>query len=92
MVKAQTQHLEQRMNGEVVRYNVLSGRFAVVTRNGYIIAELRAGSVAEGMSVEWADPISTPAHFRTTTGSRVEATIVDVDVSGRELMDLLGPW
>ena len=80
------------MSGEVIRYNVQNGRFAIVTKGGYIIAELRAGKVAEGMNIEWTDPISTPAHFRTTNGNQVEATIVDVDVPGRQLMDLLGPW
>jgi hypothetical protein len=80
------------MSGEVVRYNVVNGRFAIHTRGGYIVAQLRAGAVAEGMSVEWEDPIRSPFHFHTPNGNQVEATIVDVDVPGRELMDLLGPW
>ena len=80
------------MRGEVVRYNVLSGRFAIITNGGYIVAELRTGSVAEGTVVDWEDPIRSPSHFKTKNGNRVEATIVDVDVPGRELMDLLGPW
>ena len=81
------------MRGEVVRYTVLSGRFVIVTSGGYIVAELRTGAVAEGTVVDWEDPIRSPSHFfKTKSGNRVEVTIVDVDVPGRELMDLLGPW
>ena len=79
------------MTGEVVRYNVANGRFAIYSHGAYIVAELRAGTVAEGMTLEWDDPISTPARFLTSR-RMVEANVVDVDVPGRELMDLLGPW
>ena len=79
------------MTGEVVRYNVSNGRFAIATPRGYIIAELRVGRVAEGMKVDWEEPVSSPGSFYCGTAS-VEATIVDVDVPGREMMQLLGPW
>jgi hypothetical protein len=80
------------MTGEVVRYNVQNGRFAIATPRGYIVAELRVGQVAEGMNVEWEEPVSSPAYFSCGTARSVEATIVDVDVPGREMMQLLGPW
>jgi hypothetical protein len=80
------------MSGEVVRYNILSGRFAVLTRCGFIVAELRSGQVAEGLILEWEDPIYTPARFQSATRSVVEAAIVDINVPSRELMALLGPW
>lgn len=80
------------MTGEVVRYNVSNGRFAIATTRGYIIAELRAGRVAEGMKVDWEEPVSSPAHFGCGTARGIEAIIVDVDVPGREMMQLLGPW
>ena len=79
------------MTGEVVRYNVFNGRFAIFSKGVYIVAQLRAGAVAEGLKLAWDDPIHTPAHFGSN-GKTVEATIIDVDVPGREVMDLLGPW
>ena len=80
------------MTGEVVRYNVSNGRFAIATPRGYIVAELHDGRVAEGLKVDWDEPISTPAHFSSATARTIEATIIDVDVPGREMMQLLGPW
>jgi hypothetical protein len=80
------------MTGEVVRYNVSNGRFAIATPRGYIVAELHVGQVGEGLQVDWDEPISTPARFCTTTARNIEASIIDVDVPGREMMQLLGPW
>lgn len=80
------------MTGEVVRYNVLNGRFAIRTTRGHVVAELLNGQVAEGATLTWDEPVSTPACLYSGSGSVVEATILDVDVPWREVMELLGPW